>query len=88
MMPCDWIGMVTIRRLTLRRSSTSGMMNVNPGARTPTTRPSRNSTPCSYCLTMRSDNARTISATTSRQMTMMTTSMSRPHREDHCGVRQ
>src|SRR5664280_161921 len=55
-----------IRRDTRCSTSTTGTMTRNPGGRTPCTRPSRNSTPCSYCLTIRTANARTsrISTTT------------------------
>ena len=36
MMPCDWIGIVTIRSDTRCRTSTNGMINRSPGSRTPT----------------------------------------------------
>ena len=60
MMPWDWIGIVTIRRLTKCKRSTIGMMNRRPGILTPITRPRRKSTPCSYCLTIRIDIPATI----------------------------
>jgi hypothetical protein len=62
--PWDWIGMVTIRSDTRRSTSTSGTISRRPGARTPLTRPTRNSTPRSYCLTIRTDNASTTTTTT------------------------
>src|SRR5579863_2330604 len=52
MMPWDWIGIVTIRSDTRCSTSTNGMISRNPGSRGPCTRPSRNRTPCSYCLTI------------------------------------
>ena len=57
MMPWDWIGIVTIRSEIRCSTSTNGMMNRKPGVRSPITRPNRNSTPFSYCLTMRTDIA-------------------------------
>src|SRR5512132_3324696 len=69
MMPWDWIGMVTIRSDTRRSTSISGRINRRPGSRTPMTRPRRNSTPFSYCWTIRTDNANptsTSTATTTR----------------------
>jgi hypothetical protein len=64
MMPWDWMGMVTIRSDTRRSTSSTGMIRVSPGSRTPTTRPRRNSTPRSYCWTTRTDNPSTTSAAT------------------------
>src|SRR5215217_4592112 len=64
MMPWDWIGMVTIRSDTRRSTSTSGTISRRPGSRTPTTRPRRNSTPFSYCWTIRTDSASPTSAST------------------------
>src|SRR5215208_446827 len=64
MMPWDWIGMVTIRSDTRRSTSISGTISRRPGSRTPTTRPRRNSTPFSYCWTIRTDNANPTSAST------------------------
>src|SRR5260370_7756787 len=66
MMPWDWIGIVTIRSDTRRSTSTTGMIRLSPGAREPRSRPSRNSTPCSYCLTIRtaSPNPSSASSTT------------------------
>src|SRR6266487_3859762 len=69
MMPWDWIGMVTIRSDTRRRTSISGTISFRPGSRTPTTRPSRNSTPRSYCLTIRTDSASPSRATTANVTT-------------------
>src|ERR1035441_8411215 len=63
-MPCDWIGIVTIRSDTRRRLSTNGMMTRNPGSRLPMTLPSRNRTPCSYCFTILSANAKPSMAMT------------------------
>src|SRR5215217_6578843 len=74
MMPWDWIGMVTIRSDTRRSTSISGTISRRPGSRTPMTRPRRNSTPFSYCWTIRTDSAnpsRTGTATT-------TTTVSKP----------
>ena len=59
--------MVTIRSDTRRSTSTSGTISRRPGSRTPTTRPRRNSTPFSYCWTIRTDRAspsRTSTAST------------------------
>src|SRR5947199_1410099 len=55
-----------MRSDTRRSTSTTGTMNVRPGFLTPTTRPSLNSTPSSYCFTMRSDSMRAIRASTTR----------------------
>src|SRR6266511_6266517 len=66
MMPWDWMGMVTIRSDTRRRTSISGTINRRPGSRTPTTRPSRNSTPRSYCFTIRTDNANPTSTSSTK----------------------
>ena len=52
MIPCDWIGIVTMRSETRCSTSTNGMISRRPGSRMPTTRPRRNSTPSSYCLTI------------------------------------
>src|SRR5665811_1067223 len=52
MMPWDWIGIVMIRSDTRCRTSTKGMIIRNQGWRKPSTLPSRNRTPCSYCLTI------------------------------------
>src|SRR6185369_13177324 len=78
MMPCDWIGMVTIRRLTRCRTSTNGMMTVRPGSRTPTTRPNRNSTPRSYCLTTRTARANSRINNTITAIAIHTYGMRRP----------
>ena len=40
MIPCDWIGMVTIRNETRRRTSMIGTIRTRPGFFCPTTRPS------------------------------------------------
>src|SRR6266568_1209450 len=64
MMPCDWMGIVTIRSDTRRNTSTTGMMNRRPGRRMPMTLPSRNRTPCSYCFTMRTDRAASMTTMT------------------------
>src|SRR6266542_1252149 len=72
MMPWDWIGMVTIRSDTRRSRSISGTIKVRPGSRTPMTRPSRNSTPRSYCLTTRTDSANPSSASTTSRATNVT----------------
>src|SRR5580700_3871627 len=71
MMPWDWIGIVTIRSDTRCSTSASGMITRSPGARAPSTRPSRNSTPCSYCFTIRTDIARTMSSSTATITTTM-----------------
>jgi hypothetical protein len=52
----DWMGMVTVRRLTFRITSTNGIMNRMPGLRTLRTRPTRNTTPRSYSSTMAAPN--------------------------------
>jgi len=63
MMPCDWIGIVTIRSDTRWTRSTSGMMKMIPGPRAPPlTRPSRNCTPRSYCLRIRTLAAKPTSS--------------------------
>src|SRR5215207_6745598 len=71
MMPWDWIGMVTIRSDTRRRTSMTGMIRVRPGSRTPMTRPSRNSTPRSYCWTIRTDRASPTRTSTTSTTTMV-----------------
>ena len=68
MIPWDWIGIVTIRSETRFSTSTNGTITRSPGLRVPTTRPRRNSTPSSYCLTILRDNA----ARTARTATMTT----------------
>src|SRR5215211_7809773 len=70
MMPWDWIGMVTIRSDTRRSTSISGTINRRPGSRTPTTRPRRNSTPFSYCWTIRTDSANPSNTSTSATTTI------------------
>ena len=76
MMPCDWIGMVTIRSDTLCSTSMNGTMIRSPGVRVPRTCPSRNSTPCSYCFTTRTDIAAPISSrTTTTTRTMIRASI-------------
>ncbi|GAX58996.1 hypothetical protein SO3561_10571 [Streptomyces olivochromogenes] len=51
---CAGTGIVTICMLTLRSRSTPGMIMVNPGGlMPPRSRPSRSTTPRSYCLTTR-----------------------------------
>src|SRR5215207_6570982 len=64
MMPWDWMGMVTIRSDTRRSTSISGRISRRPGSRTPMTRPRRNSTPFSYCWTIRTDSANPSSTST------------------------
>ena len=64
MMPWDCMGMVTIRNDTRRRVSMKGTMTRKPGSRVPMTRPKRNHTPFSYCLTIRSARANPIKART------------------------
>src|SRR5512139_2115309 len=76
MIPCDWIGIVTMRSDTFLNRSMTGMMNLRPGSLTPMTRPSRNHTPFSYWVTTRIDNATTISATMTTAMTTATTFIS------------
>ena len=49
MIPCDWIGIVTMRSEIRRRTSTTGTIGLNPGIRTPITLPRRKWTPISYC---------------------------------------
>jgi hypothetical protein len=44
-MPCDWIGIVTIRSDTRTSRSITGMIRARPGSFTPATLPSRNNTP-------------------------------------------
>ena len=64
MMPWDWMGMVMIRSDTRRRMSIIGTIRVRPGSRIPMTRPRRNSTPFSYCLTIRTERASPSRAST------------------------
>src|SRR5687768_6259540 len=64
MMPCDWIGRVTMRSDTLIITSTIGMMNRMPGSRTLCRRPNRSTTPRSYCFTMRTDMKNSTIAST------------------------
>src|SRR4029453_3178437 len=66
--------MVKLRGAPRRSTSTSGTINRRPGSRTPITRPSRNSTPFSYCWTIRTDNHNTSSANTATT----TTTVSQP----------
>src|SRR5260370_32022513 len=75
MMPWDWIGIVTIRSDTRRSTSITGMIRLSPGARGPRSWPSRNSTPCSYCLTIRTDSPNPSSASST---TMTTTAIKTP----------
>ena len=81
MIPWDWIGIVTILIDTRCITSTNGMITRNPGARRPSTRPSRNNTPCSYCLMIRTERTRKIISTTrmpttvDRMMLMLGTPM-------------
>jgi hypothetical protein len=53
MIPCDWIGIVTIRNETRRMRCTNGTTKIRPGPRAVSfTFPSLNTTPRSYCLMM------------------------------------
>src|SRR5208337_4247197 len=63
MIPCDWMGMVTMRIEIRHRRSMIGMMNRNPGSRTPITRPSRKCTPRWYCCTIRIEALNNSTAT-------------------------
>ena len=63
MMPCDWIGIVTIRSDTRTSRSITGMIRARPGSFTPTTLPSRNNTPLWYCVTTFTDSDNAITAT-------------------------
>src|ERR1035437_7155084 len=56
------MGRVMMRRETRCSTSTKGMMIRSPGSRVPRRRPSRNSTPFSYCLTILIASARTMRA--------------------------
>jgi hypothetical protein len=56
MIPFDWIGIVTIRSDTRTSRSITGMISARPGSLTPTTLPSRNSTPLWYCVTTFTDS--------------------------------
>src|ERR1700684_1322291 len=68
MMPWDWIGIETIRMGTRCRTTANAMITRSPGSRGPRTRPSRNSTPCWYCLTTLIASA-SPTASSSRTMT-------------------
>jgi hypothetical protein len=53
MIPCDWIGIVTIRNETRRMRCTNGTTKIKPGPRASlSTFPSLNTTARSYCLMM------------------------------------
>ena len=53
MMPCDWIGIVTIRSETRRMRCTNGTTKIRPGPRASSfTFPRLNTTARSYCLMM------------------------------------
>src|SRR5215203_922930 len=78
MMPWDWIGMVTIRSDTRRRTSITGTISRRPGSRTPMTRPRRKSTPFSYCWTIRTDRASPTSTSTATTTTVSQPLMSYP----------
>ena len=77
MMPCDWMGMVTIRSETRCRTSTNGMISRSPGWRRPMTFPKRKTTPSSYCLTTLTDIASSTTRTTATatSTTMVVTDM-------------
>src|SRR4051812_41143506 len=87
MIPCDWIGMVTIRSDTRWTWSTNGTITMTPGPRAPSlTLPSRNCTPRSYCFSIRTDATKpttTITPTTTRAITavMMLPSIDRQTRQ-------
>ena len=71
MMPCDWIGIVTMRSDTRRSRSTTGMMRISPGPRGPSwSFPSRNWTPRSYCLMTRIAAASSATAAAATSTTM------------------
>ena len=70
MIPCDWIGIVTMRRDMRRSTSMMGMIGRSPGARTPMTWPSRKWTPISYCCTTRIESSK---ANTAKTMTTIAT---------------
>src|ERR671919_1337685 len=84
MIPWDWIGMVTIRSDTRRRTSMTGTIRVSPGSRTPMTRPRRNSTPFSYCWTIRTDSARPSTPSTTTTTTVVNAAISSPLRIYRC----
>jgi hypothetical protein len=64
MIPCDWIGMVTIRSDTLCTWLMNGANTISPGPRAPSrTLPRWNITARSYCLRMRTDIASATIAT-------------------------
>jgi hypothetical protein len=64
MMPCDWIGIVTIRSDTRWTWLMSGAKKISPGPRAPSrTLPRWNITARSYCFRMRTDSASPTSAT-------------------------
>src|SRR5438270_11190027 len=53
MIPCDWIGIVTIRNETRRMRCTNGTTEIRPGPRASSfTFPRLNTTARSYCLMM------------------------------------
>ena len=62
MIPCDWIGIVTIRSDTRTSRSITGMISARPGSLTPTTLPSRKSTPLWYCVTTFTDSGEVVDA--------------------------
>src|SRR5918996_14949 len=84
MIPWDWIGMVTIRSDTRRRTSMTGTIRVSPGSRTPMTRPRRNSTPFWYCWTIRTDSARPSTPSTTTTTTVVNAAISSPLRIYRC----
>src|SRR3954451_22988488 len=71
MMPCDWIGSVTIRSDTFGSRSISGEMSRRPGSFVPTIRPSRKCTPRSYCCTTRTVRSARTTRTTAAAMSQI-----------------
>lgn len=67
------LSQVMMRSETLVRRSTSGMIQVSPGPLASLTRPSRNSTPLSSCVMMRTDRERMNTTTTTTATAILIT---------------
>src|SRR5690242_1902110 len=65
----------------------TGTMRVSPGCLTATTRPRRNTTPCSYCLTMRNESSKPINTEAPRTIITTNTAMVRSFLNVEIGAR-
>lgn len=80
--------MVTMRMDTRHSRSMTGMISLSPGWRTAMTRPKRKCTPRSYCLTTRTDNASSSSATATTKSARSTTKSHVKQTEPRVTVRE